>query len=226
MARTATATAGQRLTNANAIVTIEPLSMACWFNPAALDTNRVLMSVAASGNNDDFFLLFTDNQPKLTARKGNAAESGNAAATATPVTGVWQHACGTWTSSTSRACYLNGANKGTNTTSIAFGGALNRTGIFHNARADQDMVANATIAEAAIWNVVLTDEEVAALGKGYSPRLIRPTALRGYWPIFGNASPEPDFWKNGFSMTIGGTLAKASHKSGLIYPVPPSVIGF
>jgi hypothetical protein len=39
---------------------------------------------------------------------------------------------------------------------------------------------NAKIAEAAIWNIALTNDEVLSLSKGFAPYLIRPMNLRFY----------------------------------------------
>lgn len=49
----------------------------------------------------------------------------------------------------------------------------------------------------AVWSALLNDDEMAALAKGFSPRLIRPSALEAYWPairavqdIVGGGSPS------------------------------------
>jgi hypothetical protein len=171
-----------------------------------------MMSVAAGANNDDFFLLFLDSgNDKVSARKGNVSTSGTAVSTLDPGAGVWSHAAGTFNSSTSRFAFLNGVKSTENTTSISFGAALTRTGLFHNARSSQDFVYEGELAFAGIWDVVLTDGEIMALAKGLSPLHVRPQSLKGYWPIYGNDSPEPDRGKNRYDMTISGTLNKATN---------------
>ncbi len=67
-----------------------------------------------------------------------------------------------------------------------------------------------SIAEAAIWDVALSDGEVTALAKGVLPSRIRRASLGGYWPFHGIQSPEPDFSGSGNSATLTGT-AKANH---------------
>ena len=210
MARSTTATLGQRLTHAAAVVTAEPFTMACWIRPTALAANYAWMSIAASGNNDDSVALQSDIAGVISFRKGNSGGSGTASA-GTLTTGAWQHICGSTSGVASRSCYRNGGNKGTNATSITFGGAVDRTGLLHSARNSQDAVCNGAIADAAIWNIVLTDDDVATLAKGVSPRLVRPDRLVAYWPVIGNLSPEPDRWKNRFDLTIAGAVAKADH---------------
>lgn len=214
MGRTAAGALGNRLTLASAVLVAEPLTFAAWVRPSALTAAKVLVSIARSDNNDDMFMLYCDNNI-ASFRKGNASGSGTAAASGLLVTNQWQHVAGTSANAASRACYRGGANKGTDATSIAFGSTINRTGLMHNARMDQDMVLNGSQAESAIWNVVLTDDEILQLSKGIRPLFIRPNNLVGYWPIYGTESPERDFSKNRNAMTVVGT-AKGTHP-GMYY---------
>jgi hypothetical protein len=62
------------------------------------------------------------------------------------------------------------------------------------------------IAHPAIWNVALTDEEVAALGAGASPLTIRPWALVFYAPYLGRDSSEIDI-VGGRILTVTGASA-------------------
>lgn len=59
-------------------------------------------------------------------------------------------------------------------------------------------------AEHGAWSVALTAADVAALYRG-SPSMVRPDALLAYWPIMGNASPEPDLYGNGDGTLTGTT---------------------
>ena len=42
---------------------------------------------------------------------------------------------------------------------------------------------NGSIAEPAIWNVALTDAEIASLAAGFTPDQIRPQSLQFYAPL-------------------------------------------
>lgn len=66
------------------------------------------------------------------------------------------------------------------------------------------------LAEVAIWDAALTADEMTALGKGFSAALIRPQSLKGYWPIIGRASPEPDL-RNSNNGTLNGSVPVAVH---------------
>lgn len=73
-------------------------------------------------------------------------------------------------------------------------------------------------AEAAIWDVALSDDEVLSYLYGVAPSLIRPSALTFYVPgIRGNG----DDLIGGVSGTETGTITNAEHPPGIIYPSPP-----
>lgn len=62
-------------------------------------------------------------------------------------------------------------------------------------------------AHAAFWNVVLSDAEIAALAKGYSPDQIRPASLHFYVPLI--RSPWPDL-KGSNGTTYNSPAVQAS----------------
>jgi hypothetical protein len=62
------------------------------------------------------------------------------------------------------------------------------------------------MADTALWNVVLSATEIAALAKGIRPPQVRPAALIGYWPLDGLQSPEPDLSGNRNNGTLTGTV--------------------
>jgi hypothetical protein len=62
------------------------------------------------------------------------------------------------------------------------------------------------IAEVGIWNVALTDDEVLALAKGFTPDQIRPQSLIAYLPLVRtNQDIKGNAW------TTAGTLTAADH---------------
>jgi hypothetical protein len=81
---------------------------------------------------------------------------------------------------------------------------------------------NGDIAEVAQWSVALTTDEIAALAKGLSPLLVRPTALQFYAPVIGRYSSEPAI-VGGYTGTIFGTATVADHPR-IIYPESPRVL--
>jgi len=64
---------------------------------------------------------------------------------------------------------------------------------------------NGVMAETAIWNVLLTDNEIAMLSRGICPVRVRPANLYSYHPLYGASSPEVDLSGNLRNGTVTGT---------------------
>lgn len=64
---------------------------------------------------------------------------------------------------------------------------------------------NCRLADAAIWNAVLTDGEVSALANGARPGMIEYNNLAIWLPLEGLTSPEPDLSGNVMNGTLTGT---------------------
>lgn len=128
---------------------------------------------------------------------------------------TWSHVCGVWTNATTRAAYLNGGNKGSPGSGDQSPSGLERTysgGYERSATGFTDLL-NGSLAEFAIWNVALTDDEVASLAKGFSSLLIRPASLVRYRPFIRDSR---DLKSNG-TLTVSGTTV-VSHVPKIIYP--------
>ena len=192
--------ANDNLSVTNAILTNEPITMACWFNHdlAAAD---FLMHIH-DGTKNSGFALQTTSGSLLRIEKD---ASGGVNTTAGFTDGVWAHACGIFASNTSRTVYLNGANSASNTADVA-DDAPTAFRIGEDGAGGSDLAA--LVAEAAIWNVALTAAEVAILAKGIHPFWVQPAALVAYWPLWGRNSPEPDY-VGGFNLTVTGATQAA-----------------
>ena len=144
--------------------------------------------------------------------------SGTATASASFTANTWHHACGVAENSTSRLVYLDGGNVGTNATSVTISGMDATKTEFgrRNGASIPEAYFSGDMAEAGLWNVALTAAEVASLGKGASPLMVRPQSLVGYWPMLGLSSTELDRWKNRLDMTVNGA-AKSAHPR-ITYP--------
>lgn len=225
MARSNNATAGNYLSNGAAVVTAAPLTMAAWFNPVNVTEDHILISCSRSSASDNWFFLAANG---VTAGDpvGASTITGGTEAIATSSTSfaanTWQHACGVFTAANSRTAYLNGGGAGNNTTSLTPTG-IDRTYVGRLTGFDGSLYGsmNAAVAEAAVWNVALAAAEVLQLAKGLSPLLVRPDSLVAYWPIYGRASPEPDY-VGAFPLTINGTMTQAAHP-GVFMPRVPSM---
>lgn len=172
-----------RYEGTGAAVTDYPFSVACWFYADTLTAQRTLVCLGSSSGANQFLLLGASSTGVVAQ-----SETGGVVATATtstaPSTGTWYHAAGVFTSSTDRAAFIDGGSKGTNATTNTWPAFVNRTLIAQRRRnGTYGQGMDGRIAEAAIWNVALTDSEVYALSRGYSARLVRPSNLVFYVPM-------------------------------------------
>lgn len=213
MALDFTRASSQYLEATGAPITAAPCTLACWFKADDITAQHVLLSVMddGTGSVDGFYIQAVGNTAgdPIRASVAAAGSFGEAATTTGYSANTWQHACGVYTSATSRAAFLNGDGKGTNATNRAPSG-LSRTMVGRYNAGASNVYSDAAIAEAAIWDADLTDAEVASLAAGMSPLLVRPENLVFYAPLFGNNSPETDI-VSGLALTYSGSPAKVDH---------------
>ncbi|HMC88444.1 MAG TPA: LamG domain-containing protein [Gemmataceae bacterium] len=179
-------------------ITARPMSMACWFYTGSIAANQCLMFEGDDGFNHEQMMYLNTSQKLVGADRSNSATT-----TASYTLNAWQHAAVTFGAADTVQIFLNGANKianaagaGTQLNSYFQLGQLSNSGIWW---------MNGRIAEAAVWNVVLTDAEIAALATGVMPYRIRPASLKAYWPLWGLASPEVDLSGLKQNLTLTGT---------------------
>jgi hypothetical protein len=211
----------QALEFAGTPVTAVPLTLACWFLYDAGNLKRHLIALDESGANGHVALYAANGSTLvIEAEALNAAGSAGRADTSTTFsTGAWNHACAVFTSATSRAAFLNGGGKGTNATSISATPGLTRIGCRVIAGSNVGNFMDGKIAEAAVWNVALADDEVLMLARGFSPLLVRRKSLVAYWPILGRLSPEIDLVGNR-GLTLTSAPPQYEHPR-VFYPVGP-----
>jgi hypothetical protein len=182
--------------------------MFCWFNIDGTATFNTLMAIQRSATTAEWWRLRARNgQPLLMLLQNNATEFSVQTSTSCSIN-VWQSACAVEYSSSNRAIFLNGAGKGTNTTTRA-PASVNRTtvGLLRGTFAGEG--TNGLIAHPAIWNAALDDAEVAMLAAGMSPLRVRPQSLVMYLPHLGRNSAEIDIM-NARTLTVTGAAASSN----------------
>lgn len=180
---------------------VEPITMAAWFYPTFLGSSRSIMSYTNYAAATIYgFLMRMNSTNGIVA--GTYENSANSDATTTAITAAdtWYHVCTTFTSSTSRASFVNGGSKATNTGSRSVAAnppdTVSIAATLANSGVTQFLPGGGQyIVDAAIWNVVLTDDEVWMLSRGVSPLVIRSDSLIGYWDLVagdsnGDAQPR------------------------------------
>ena len=155
-------------------------TFACWFNTDLANSVQYLMGATQGASTDvstNTFGLRTSGSNKI-----QAWTESQVAQTVEYTVGVWNHACAVHAASNDRRAYLNGGNKATSTNDRGVS-SIDLFTIGALGLATPTAFMSGSIAEAAVWDVALTDAEVAILGLGYSPLMVRPQNLTFYVPL-------------------------------------------
>lgn len=188
-------------------VTAVPLTIHARYNPSSTAAIAYLVNIS-DGTTANQFSISVSATAKF---QTGAAATGltNTNSTASLATGTWYSLVGTFASATDRKGYIDGAVDGTGGTSRVPAG-LNNTRIGIRTTGSP---ATGSLAEVAIWNVVLSAEDIAALVYT-SPLLIRPDALVAYLPLLDSGTL--DYMAP--AATVTGTLTKDNDHPQVIYP--------
>jgi hypothetical protein len=202
------------LLRAQAIVTAVPISYSAWAKPTSLASGSYQSIFLIDNSSDSYIAMYLHPSNSKIAAYYNAAGSFGEALSANALTAGWNHCGAVFTSGASRTAYSNGVAGTLNAANISAPAGLNETqsGTVFGVNA-----YNGPLAEVGVWNVALDAGEMLALGKGFTPTLIRPQSLIAYYPLFGYASPETDAWKNGFHLVLSATPPPQADHPPMIY---------
>jgi hypothetical protein len=187
----------------------EPFTIACWgILSSAATSNGCFVSLNSSTNADRYTLITipATNSLRLAANQDGVGLVVTETTSNTVVRDTWTHAAAVVSSTTSRSVLLNGANKVTTTSAInptpnnISMGSLEATGAYGPFLSGQ-------IADVGIWNVALTDAEIASLAKGMACDKVRPQSLVFYAPLIRNLQDI----KGGRVITNNNTATVANH---------------
>jgi hypothetical protein len=202
-----------------------PLTIAAWFYVSVLPGTGVYGGIIAFANNRG---IYVHGAPSTGMAYFSGAPGGTRDPGPTTITAsVWHHALMTNNGTTAQG-YLDGTIEGASFTGGGFSSPVTFT-IGNDISAE---ALNGIIADAAIWNAILTPLEISALAKGVRPNAIRQTSLSLWWPLDGLQSPEVDLSGNKNNGTLTGTtkafgppLMMATPRSKIMrveyIPLPP-----
>jgi hypothetical protein len=204
-----------------AIITAYPYTMAAFARADAVAAFQEVLGMGALGTGHTSIGFSNTGAPRAFV-VSDAGGAGVATAGAAATDGVWAHIAGVFTNATSRAAYLNGGDVGTNATNLAIPTITHQV-IGRRQITAPDNYLTGAVAEAAIWDVALDAAEIAALGKGICPLLVRPQSLIAYWPLDRNSFNKSggtvtlDRWKSGYDLNEVNTPTLADHPR-IYYP--------
>ena len=190
--------------------TAAPLTMACWFYSDDITILQIPMYLGDKDqDNVHFFELQLAGNVAGDPVRASASDAGNstAASSAGYSANTWHHACAVFAAADSRSAYIDGGNKGSNAVARTPAG-IDRVAIGARADSAPGSYMSGRVAEPAIWNVALTDTEVASLAAGYSPLFIRPQNLVAYWSLIRDEDQDR---VGGYDLTAVNAPSIASH---------------
>lgn len=183
------------------------ISISIWVNPVSFTPayTALVSRIDAGGNN--YYQMFIKSTGKLAyyVHGSGGADSLLDPGSHTLSTGTWAPIGLAYDSVNGLATYVNGASDGTAAPHGTVATISAHTEIGNDTNTGGRLLAG-SVADCCIWNTNLTAGEFRALSLGVRPYLIRPSAIVGYWPLDGLASPEPDFSGNAFNGILTGTL--------------------
>ena len=158
-----------------------PLTYAAWIrrDVTASNLSRAIMGIQNLTTNDRL-VAYTNGGAVLAGYLNTGVGSSTKYSSGQTV-----HAAIIQESDVSRSAYLDGGGKASNSTLYSVSGTdVVSIGARYNS--SWGLYADGRISEAAIWNAVLTDDEIVSLAKGFKPARIRPQSLVFYAPLLRN----------------------------------------
>lgn len=168
-------------------ITALPFTIACWYKVEADGAGHALLSV---GNATDSEMMRLSAQTDIAGdpvriRAANSGGTNADTSTSTSVTqNTWEHACAVISSTTVRSVYRNGGGKASSSSNSRNITAATRLAIGAAYQAGSYSAdTEGKIAHVAVWNIALSDAEVALLAGGDNPLTVQSGNLVAYWPL-------------------------------------------
>lgn len=153
-----------------------PFSVVCWFNMTNATQQHFLWTTSDLSNSLQSLAAFSarGNLGGDPLRASTVASTGVVADTSTGYSAnTWHHAAAVYTSTASRAVYIDGGSKGTNTeTRTPTGQDTTNIGAIRNGTGAND--AGGSILAVTCWDSAIDDALVAELGAGRNPLTVSP----------------------------------------------------
>jgi hypothetical protein len=191
-----------------------PMTLACWVYPTAAQNDRAALAVGdgvTHRNTIQHNTVTLTGVPQMGAVSVGASglvstSSSTSYGGETPVD-QWTHCAGVFSSVTSRTIYVGGILRATNATNCGSQNTFNEILIGARRNTSVGLQYTGNIADAAVWTVALTADEIASLAKGMTCDKVRPQSLVFYSPLTRDLIDA----KGGLTITNNNTATVANH---------------
>ena len=203
-----------------------PLAFSAWVRPDDKGAQYAVASDSGSGASKQIRIGAGSAGKFIMGMRGANAQSPSAHYDNSNTT--WFHLVGAFIANNDQKLYVNGTLDQTNTTLADISDFADSdefyigTGIMSGT----DLAGRSWeggIAEVAAYAADLSAGEIAALAKGFSPLMVRPSALVGYWPLGGPYAPTTIDPVGSNTLTANGGASAEAHPR-IIYPTPPPAV--
>lgn len=193
-------------------------TLVAWVRPDDQHEGTIMGADDGSSDNERFSIFSRSNGRFALRRKSGYIQTPDKDYDDSNTT--WFHIAGGFSYS-GRALYVNGTQEVSQTSNIS----LDPTGAttFYIGRDRAGKYWDGAIAEAAAYSVALADKDIASLAAGFSPLLVRPEKLIGYWPLGGGYFPATVNPIGSTSLSVNSSPSAEAHPR-IIYPTPPPAI--
>lgn len=190
----------QYLCRNSAVVSGYPFTMACCFNSNDDASIQALLFVGDKDSDVQYHAMLANGAAggdPICANSRDAGGDCNAVTTTGYSPNMWHHACALFIAPNDRRAYIDGGSEGFNDTSRTPVG-IDRVAVGVLGRSVLGWYMSGRIAEAAIWNIDLSVDEIKSLAGGVSPLKVRRQNLRAYYPLV--RDDDLDRWKYGYHL--------------------------
>tara|TARA_R100000700_G_scaffold38001_1_gene48801 strand:+ start:75 stop:830 length:756 start_codon:yes stop_codon:yes gene_type:complete len=204
-----------------------PLAFVAWVRPNDRGQQYAVASDSGNGTSKQIRLGAGSSGKFIMGMRGASAQSPSAHYDNNNTT--WFHLVGAFIANNDQKLYVNGTLDQTKTTTVDISDFADSNNFYIGTgiQSGTNLTGRSWeggIAEVAAYSAELSTDEIAALAKGISPLLVRPSALVGYWPLGGPYAPTTIDPVGNNTLTANGGPSNEAHPR-IIYPtLPPAVM--
>jgi len=206
-----------KMSSSSAVVGSPPATMMAWAKRETVNTQQTILSISDSSDDNPLFRIGRSSATQAFVQYRGQGGGGSNNVTGSTAISTTQFDCivGTFDDDANFTVeiFLNGSSEGTDSGPTGAITGADRTTIGVLERTSDLQFFDGECGECAIWNVVLTDAEIAELAKGKSPKRVRPESLVSYTSLVREVIDE----LGAASFTITGTTV-VPHDIPIILP--------
>ncbi len=198
-------------------ITGTALTISAWVKPSNHDSDDNVVGKRGDDGNQIQYQLAMTSSGFLLSQIGDSGNADVATGGTVVPLNVWSHVAlvKNGTGSGAVKLYLNAVEDASITSNRSI---QNRSENLHLGKNTGGGWAAMTglLAEVVIWDASLSLSEIQDLYEGAGPLSIKTANVKGYWPLYGTASPETDLSGNGNNASIIGTVPAGTEHINIV----------